>query len=400
VDIGSAMLFVLSLVACVIAGLFVVTCASQTFLNALYGTAAGNDEVPWSSDPFFDQFAESCFLGLLLALGSLAALGPAGLLFPDFLKQPFGAPLVVAGAAWLIFPILLLSALTGTSRLCVLHWECLRRLVRRPFALLLFYLSTGVSLFIGVAAAYLAVFYPHPLALVGAIVAAACVLIHARLVGRLAWILSETEVHKKSAKRRRLRRVKSSDPWKTPQETLREPSAAPEQNTAITAADPLFIPTAATSAALADAEEDEWTPNKKPYALLGDMASAALPPIPASNPARRPIPQQAITSSPRACPEDDEEETAPRMQPATPEPAVDRAQIKPELPEPDRIEMRWMENRRLPPLPRWPLLRGVWIFPFYPSTLDRLFRLSILSFILAVLIRFMIVLAGGVRGAL
>jgi hypothetical protein len=432
--IGPAMFFVLSLVASVIIGLIVVTYAARTFMNGLNGTAAGNDDIPWPTDPYIDQLADPFFLAYLMALGSVAALVPVGLLFPDFLDHPAGVPIVIGGVAWLVFPILLLSALTGTSRWYILHWECLRRLARHPLAVLVFYLSTGASLLIGGGAAILALYHPHPLALLAVLVTAACVFIHARLFGRLAWLVGRTPIHKKSA-RRRLRGVKAADPWQIPDapEERDDVFPATKQETAFTAADPRPVinqPAAAPAGTDAgeedewapnkkpyefraytpdpvtdeparapaggDAEEDEWTPNKKPYALERDPAAHAPPKTQSSNPHR-----EAITASPRAR-GDDEGEENPDMLPAPPElPAETAGQFKHELPKPDRIELRWQEGRKLPPLPKWPLLGGVWTFPFYQTTLPRLVALFIWSLVMALMLRLMLSLAQGeIRGAL
>jgi hypothetical protein len=423
--IGAAMFFVLSLVAGVIIGLIVVTYASNTFLNALNGTAAGNDDIPWSTDPYIDRLADPFFLAYLLALVSVAVLVPVGLLFPDFVEHRAGLALVLACIVWLLFPILLLSALTGTSRWYVLHWEFLRRLVRQPLATLLFYLSTGTNLAIGGAAILFAVRFPNPLALLAVFVAAACVLIHARLCGRFAWIVGQTPIVEKSARRPRLRGVKASDPWETPDVPDRrlDPASPRQQETAVTAANPRAIakeavgvpdsdedewaPNKRPYALLEDAadpspttkepasvpvapseEEDEWTPNKKPYAFSSDAAAHAPAEMEANNPYR-----EAITKSPRtrAGHEEGEENTPTR-------PA---GQFEHELPQPDRIEMRWQEGRKLPPMPRFPLLVGIWDFPFYSSTLSRFVMLSILSLFMAAMVRLLLSLAQGeIAGAL
>jgi hypothetical protein len=279
----------------------------------------------------------------------------------------------------------------------------------------------------------LAIYHPHPLAVAAVLATSACLLVHARLFGRLGWIVGQTPIYRNSAKRRRLHGVKSSDPWEAPEEAERDIlPAAPEQETAFTAADPRPIleepKTAAADAdedewtacnnpyaftadvaapappkvpsskaprevspAAADAEEDEWTPNKKPYTFL-----AAAPAPPKISPPKMKIPltpahREAITASPRA---GGDRNKAANMPPAAPEPPTETAgQFRPELPQPDRIEMLWHEGRKLPPLPRQPLLAGVWNFPFYETTLGRLASLSILSLVMVLLIRFMLSLA-------
>jgi len=286
---------------------------------------------------------------------------------------------------WLVFPIMLLSALSGTSRWYVLHWEFLRRLPRRPIALAVFYLSTALVLLIGGGSLYLAILHPNPYAAAAIVPLAACVLIQGRLFGRLGWVVGQTPVGAKPARKRRLRGVVASDPWQVP---LRrdDPPPAPTQETAFTALEPRPISTEVTAAtAPDDVEEDEWTPNKKPYALLSD----APPMIQASNPLR-----EAITAAPHARADDDEDSAAAlNMLPATPlEPDP---QHQPEPPKLDHIEVRWQEGRKMPVLPRWPLLGGVWEFPFYSTALERLVILSALCLALVLVIRFMLILARG-----
>src|SRR5207249_21217 len=74
---GNAILFVISGLAVITVGLYVVGHAAHAFLVAFQETAAGNDEVRWSNEPFLDWVHEMFLLGWVAAVW----LVPVGLFF-------------------------------------------------------------------------------------------------------------------------------------------------------------------------------------------------------------------------------------------------------------------------------------------------------------------------------
>src|SRR5262249_47866094 len=146
------------------------------------------DEVKWPDLPILDWIGPFLFLLWLLIISTIPVWTAMALIVPDWLVGPWGTGPAFLAALWLLFPIFLLSGLTGPSRLVILHKKLLRRLVRRPGSLLLFYILTAITM--GGAGALMIYALEEPLLLFAAgPVAAAAILIHARLVGRLAWLI-------------------------------------------------------------------------------------------------------------------------------------------------------------------------------------------------------------------
>src|SRR5262249_36915445 len=176
--------FLLSLGTTVLVGFFLSLYAAHCFATVVDDTVAGNDEVHWPELSIFDWAGSLAFLAWLLVLATIPVWIVLALFVPDLVAGTWGTATAAVAALWLLFPIFLLSALTGQSRLVVLHGKLLRRLGRRPGALLVFYMLTAIIL--GAAGALAIYALDHPwLILLAAPVGAAAFLIHARLMGRL-----------------------------------------------------------------------------------------------------------------------------------------------------------------------------------------------------------------------
>src|SRR5262245_41729415 len=212
---AQAMYYLLSLCAAVIVGGYLWMYAAHSFAVVVDESAAGIDEVKWPDLPIIDWIGKLFYLVWLLVLSAVPVFAGIGLAVPELLHGPFGIVPVFAAAAWLLFPILLLSSLSGVSKLTLLHAGMLRRLVRRPGALLTFYVLTGLTLSVASALTVYAVTYPI-LLLPAAPVGAAVFLIHARLVGRLACVVGATPLRKKKKRVALPRAVAVEDPWAVP----------------------------------------------------------------------------------------------------------------------------------------------------------------------------------------
>jgi hypothetical protein len=147
------------------------------FLVALQDTAAGNRDVAWPHLGFSECLGK---LAYLLWIGGIAAL-------------PFGflPPLTAVAVATLVFPVLLLSSLSARHPLILLERKVLGRLVRSPIAVFIFYLqSAGLvapSVLLGWWTIHDLKFQLLPIT---PLVWSATLLIYARLLGRLAWVIS------------------------------------------------------------------------------------------------------------------------------------------------------------------------------------------------------------------
>jgi hypothetical protein len=209
--------FVLLMPLLVLAVGYFAAYAVHSLFVVIEQTAAGFDRVAWPHETFFDWFAKLfTFLVLLFIL-----LFPIGFLLPslDFHAGP-GAALLVASICfvivWLIFPVVLLSSLSGPSRFTLLRWEIVKGLARCWPCLLAFYGLTGVMQFLAVGGLYFVVAgwreidlmttppgMTNPVALlslvagvpVAALLCSTGLLWYARLLGRLGWMLQIVEPH-------------------------------------------------------------------------------------------------------------------------------------------------------------------------------------------------------------
>jgi hypothetical protein len=220
---AAALLFIVFLMAEVILGLFVICYAGHCFLVVMQDTAAGNDEVSWPDEPLQDWVVRGLYMVGMVAIW----LAPIGILRGALRSQGVGVDLTLAllggGGAllWLMFPISLLSSLSGSSRLFLIRGAVLRQLARIPGALFVTYFVSAL-LFAGwLALVYFALFerlwWVLPLAVFAGPVV---LLIYARLLGRVAWILSQL----KPLKRKTTKvvspipgvEIDAHDPWAAP----------------------------------------------------------------------------------------------------------------------------------------------------------------------------------------
>src|SRR5947199_1427181 len=144
---AAAMQFFLALVAVVVIGIYLWMYAAHCFSVVVDETAAGIDEVKWPDLPLIDWAGRLIYLTWLAAMAAVPVWLGVAVAAPELLEGPLGVVPVFLGALWLLFPVFLLSALSGPSRFVLLHPGLLRRLVRRPLSLLMFYLLSGVMLF-------------------------------------------------------------------------------------------------------------------------------------------------------------------------------------------------------------------------------------------------------------
>jgi hypothetical protein len=178
------------------------------------------------------QFLE--LVGIWVAPAALAAR----LLRHDWLPDDgaLRVLLLVVPGLWLFFPIGLMSSMSALSRWVPFRWVILSRFLRVAPAALGFYLLTAIVLSAAIVPWYYALFGQRGgLLPVAAAVSGAAILIYARLLGRMGWLISrlpstERALAKpkqerpakrkaiKTAKKKRKPKVDVQDPWAVPEE--------------------------------------------------------------------------------------------------------------------------------------------------------------------------------------
>ena len=235
-NVGIATFFMLSLVAELIIGLYVLAYAMHCLLVVVRDTGDGNDEVIWPTEPFQDWVGGALHLVVVVVV----VLAPAGILSRSLSKQwlqddPTLRFLILAvPALWLLFPVALFSSLSGSSRWFVFRpvvvWNLLRA---APFTAAFYLASALLAAAVG-ALGYAALLTNWGIFLVPVAAAgvAAGFLMYGRLLGRLAWRMGRLSTGwRKGTKKPRPRvgGVQAQDPWAMPEEARPEP--LPEQET-------------------------------------------------------------------------------------------------------------------------------------------------------------------------
>jgi hypothetical protein len=167
---------------------FVLTYAAHSFLETSMESAAGSDRIIWPDEPIMDWLWKLWYL--LWLLGVWAA--PSGLLYwmGKISLLTFG--LSLAGVLWVIIPISLLSAESAVSRLVVFRPWVAWLMLKQPLSTAVFYIVTGILLALCGGLAYQMVVSGNIFWVpVAAVVGAAGLLLYARLLGRMGWLLSQ-----------------------------------------------------------------------------------------------------------------------------------------------------------------------------------------------------------------
>jgi hypothetical protein len=373
--VGEAILFVLSLAAAIIVGTGVLAFLARCVLVVVQDTGMGHDKVTWPSEPFQDWLGHAVLFFELLGIWVMPAALAARLLRETWLPDA-GAlrVLLLAGPGlWLFFPIGLLSSLSAQSRWTPFRWTIFVCFLRIAPAALIFYFLT--ILLLGGAAAlwYYALFGGRGVLLpVAAGVSGAVVLIYARLLGRVAWLIQRLpstrrtplrpkddkpappkgrQPAKPRGKKKRKPASEVQDPWAVPEEEkarrkLKRFPWAEEEPPATKKKSGLDIPSA---------EEIEG------YGIAAGEPAAEKPPEkPRSRLAMSPEEYEPIDVQGTSDPE-------PQWQ-AEPQSELFAAQVRQRLAERERVE--------LPPPPP-PFFSGVYTFPFYPLCLPHWIALSV-----------------------
>src|SRR5260370_15286099 len=112
---AEVLIFLVLTVLQILLSLLVLAYTGDSFLNVFVDTAAGNDQVLWSKDPYQDWVFRFLYLIWLIAVWAV----PATLVLKFFeLPRPLFF-VCLACALWLVFPGTLLSSLSASSNLVI-----------------------------------------------------------------------------------------------------------------------------------------------------------------------------------------------------------------------------------------------------------------------------------------
>jgi hypothetical protein len=188
---------------------FTVNYAAAHFLTKLQDTAAGSD-VCQKPELGAEWLGHSIFLIYIFVM-SLAPCGLAAVVAyafapPDSYWWPLG--LILSA---ILFPIMLLSSLVAESRWMVLHPAVIMGLLKKPLTFFVLSFVSVAMMALCTALGYGTMLGFLFLAPLFGIFAATCLLIYARLLGRVGWVLTQGAI--KPRKRKRKRKKPESDAW-------------------------------------------------------------------------------------------------------------------------------------------------------------------------------------------
>lgn len=353
---GGAMIFFCLTALQVLVGLFVLAYTAHSLLLVLENTAAGNDEVLWPDEPYFEWLAKLAYVAWLVALAAV----PTWLLLGAIRLPAPAARLLTVAVPFVLFPVELLSSMSASTRWIALRPLIVWRLLLRLPALLIVYVAGGVLLGGAAWLVHRAVFGAMPLLLpVAAVALAYSVLVYARLLGRLGWLINpplpveeEDEESPEGTEKGR-----AHDPWAPPEEEAPPPprKAAPRRKPRTKAQDPWAVPE--EPAPPEPARPDRYL-TKEVYKVSDDAPPA---PQPAPPRPREKVEGYGVLPAP---------ETPKAAEPSKPV-------VPPETERVSRYEAALAAPRVLPPPPPFPLLSGVYSFPFYDGSLGPLSKLAV-----------------------
>lgn len=191
--------------ALALAGLWTGSYAAVDFLAIVQDGAAGNLDVEWPDEGLFERLTR---LAYLTWVGACIASPFAFLAFALRPYVPEGIlPWLVFSVPWaVVFPFILLGLLSNSGH-WVLFWntDLVLRLLRKPHVIVVLSLASPLLVLPCVLLGYATIgLFLFPIAPITAGVWSAALLIYARLLGRVAWVVSD-DTAKKVRKRKRKR---------------------------------------------------------------------------------------------------------------------------------------------------------------------------------------------------
>ncbi|MFO0863309.1 MAG: hypothetical protein U0744_01380 [Gemmataceae bacterium] len=226
---------------------------SHVLLAIFTETALGADDFVWPDDHWFDRWWKAGWCLAVLAVSAVVSMPFAMLFF--LISVQAGLIALVIGVS-VFFPISMLTGIYAPELLGPLHGQAYLAIFRRPGAWLIAWLwATPLAMATTVCFYFAATHSPNWAIGLGPLVPFAVVLF-ARAWGCFSWLATSGKRRKKSKASAEIAPSAASttvDPWAMPQPPAEDevPELDVEEWT-----DPHD-----------EEPEDEWTPNKKPYAI-------------------------------------------------------------------------------------------------------------------------------------
>ena len=185
---------------------------SAFFTLIIEDTAAGNDEVDWPDNVWYEYISKVAYM--LWIFGCCAALSTVFWLLVDLATPIPGVIwwLVTLASAMMLFPIPLYSSMIAGSPWILLHPQLIVRFLEKPLAAFAIYMHVAIfgipCLGLGLWMVWSLSWWAAPI--VG-VIWATCFLWYARGLGRIGYVLSQDSPTVRRKKKRKKARVRRED---------------------------------------------------------------------------------------------------------------------------------------------------------------------------------------------
>ncbi len=375
------LIFLPALVGAVIFGFVFLLFVGHYYLTVLENTASGAKHITWVRESVIENFWKFWYLGWLIGLwlGPAIFLGRAATAGIDSAWVKLIAPLVLL---WICYPVSQLSSLSASSMWIPLAPDVFVRLAQKPKVLIEFLGLSAVVLLVLSAGFHWAFLTEGdwPLLFVGAPVVVVTILLYARLLGRLAFMLRFTD-GLFSPKRRKKFPVEGGEGG--PEEN-RDDEAKPLRT------QPSELPPLQTSEgdlAGYDVKFEDEPPRPAKKRMKAEIVKdepESLPEAQPHPPRRRPTPDSALERGRVWSDEDDEETLSYGLRESEVKP---EERIPEEVVKPRKEEMQLLSRSDRPKKPKRVWGSDLLVFLVQPGTLWAIVTASGMCVMVGVMVR-------------
>jgi hypothetical protein len=175
---------------------------APAFLAVVQESAAGNRDVRWPDDGVIERLLQLGYL-FWLVICSAWPVGLVAFFAPDLLER-WSVLIPLCAVPIVLFPLFLLSSLSAQRLVVLVHHKVVTQMLRRLPAVVGVWIVSAVLAAACLGLAFLCIVQLQYLLIpVTAPLWSAAILVYARLLGRLAWLISQGPTPRKSSSRRR-----------------------------------------------------------------------------------------------------------------------------------------------------------------------------------------------------